>query len=228
MALAPKQQPPLGEHRALVREYLRRIALPFESVAGTIVRERLASEREEELLRPSLVLWACQACGGAARAAVPVAAAIALFERSMRLHDELAEEGALAQWGLGQSLNAGDALYAIAFRTLADDAVKPQRRLAATRIVARAVLEAIEGRNGAMTAAALASGALIAGASENLRRCFARAGRMLAGVTAASDSEGARAMAHRAVSAMHRCGIEAAHCATFEDLVAYQLEQRPQ
>jgi geranylgeranyl pyrophosphate synthase len=228
MALLPKRQRPWSEHRALVAEYLRKIALPFESVAGEILRERLASEREEELLQPSLVLWACGACGGDAHAAVPVAASISLFERSMQMHAELAHDGAQARWGLGQSLNAGDALYAVAFRTLADDAVKPQRRLVATRIVARGVLEAIAGRNGAMTGAALAAGAVIAGASETVRRCFARAGRLLSGIAAAHDRRSARAIGQQAASAIERCHIDAAHRATFDAVVAYLAEEKPE
>jgi hypothetical protein len=225
MALLSKRQPPLGEHRALVREYLRSIALPFESVAGAIVRERFTSEREEELLLPSLALWASVACGGDATAAVPIAASVSLFERSMRLHGELAEDGAPARWGLGQSLNAGDALYAIAFRTLAEDAAQPERRLAAARLVARAVLETIEGRTGAIPAATLAAGALVAGAPGRVRGHFARAGRLLAGIRSSHDSEWTQRLAQRALSAIDRGGVVAKDRTAFEDVVAYLCEK---
>ena len=77
------------------------------------------------------VLWACAAQTRDLADALPVAAAFDLFDRFMLLHDELADESAatVARWGLGQSLNAGDALYALAFRTLASDVQHPQRRL---------------------------------------------------------------------------------------------------
>ena len=224
MALLSRRQPPLNEHRAQLREYLRRIALPFESDAGSIVRERLAGEHEDELVRPSLALWACAACGGEARAAVPIAASIYLFERSMRLHDELAADRELARWGLGQSLNAGDALYAIAFRTLVENVGAPDRRLVAARVVARAVLEAIEGGSGAMTSAALAAGAIVAGAPETVWRRFARAGRLLAGITKTTGAARARKRGERAVCAIERWGVAAHHQAAFEELVAYLLD----
>jgi geranylgeranyl pyrophosphate synthase len=225
MALTSPRYPPLGEHRAHVREYLREIALPFESVAGTIVREQLAAEREAALLDPSLALWACAACGGPVPAAVPIAAAVALFESSMRLHDESAEARAPAHWGLGQSLNAGDALYAVAFRTLAENVVDPPRRLAAARTLARAVLEAIEGRLGAMQSGALAAGAIVAGAPVARVRALARTGRLLAGIERTRGTQRAARIGQRAISAIERCGIDAPHRAAFEELVAYLLDQ---
>jgi hypothetical protein len=224
MTLISRRHPPLGEHRAQVREYLRDIALPFESVAGTIVREQLASEREAELLRPSLAIWACVACGGSARGGLPVAAAIALFEGSARLHDQSAED-VRTRWGLGQSLNAGDALYAVAFRTLAENIVDPPRRLAAARTLARAVLGAIEGRLGAMESGALAAGAFVAGASRARATRLARAGRLLAGISWAAAAPRARRAGESALLAVERCGIDALHRAALEELVAYLLDQ---
>ncbi|MBV8149296.1 MAG: hypothetical protein JO092_09415 [Candidatus Eremiobacteraeota bacterium] len=224
MAVLSRRQPPLAEHRAHLREYLRKIALPFQSDAGSIVRERLADEREEELIRPSLALWACTACGGNERFAAPIAAAIYLFQRSMQLHDELAEGRGSARWGLGQSLNAGDALYAIAFRTLAENVGDPRRRLAAARLVARAVLEAIEERPGAMTSAALAAGAIVAGAPESVRCRLSRIGRLLAGISKAGEAKRTRARAERAVRALGRCRVDAPHQAAFEEFVAYLLD----
>ncbi len=137
-------------------------------------------------LRPSLLLWSCEAANGDLADALPVAAAFDLFDRFLILHDELADEAApaAARWGLGQSLNAGDALYALAFRSLAQDASQPQRRLETARLVAEAVLEAIEGRNDAvrdavLTSAALQAGAVIAGAPAAIVAAFAQAGRLL-------------------------------------------------
>ena len=243
MTAVSTPQPPLGEHRANVRDYLRGIDLPFESVAGTIVRERLATEDDEDLLRSSLVLWACAACGGDLRDALPVAASFHLFDRFVRLHDELVD-GSVEHWGLGQSLNAGDALYALAFRTLADGVIDAQRRLTVAGLVARAVLESIEGRNvdierpesdkllpqvrsvrrriAALTGAALGSGAIIAGANERVQRGFIRAGYLLA--VAASTVDDAK-LAHRigakANEAITRCGVELEHRNAFETVVAY-------
>lgn len=240
MTTVSTPQPPLGEHRANVREYLRGIELPFESVAGTIVRERLATEDDEDLLRSSLVLWACAACGGDLRDALPVAAAFHLFDRFVRLHDELVD-GSVEHWGLGQSLNAGDALYALAFRTLADGVVDAQRRLAVAGLVARAVLESIEGRHvdierpesnellpqlrsvrrrvAALTGAALGSGAILAGAHERVVRGFIRAGYLLAVASTVDDPKLARRVGSKACEAITRCGVDSQHRASFNDVI---------
>jgi hypothetical protein len=179
---------PLGNHRASIARYLRGIAFPGRSVASRIIEERVPSEYVLDPIRPSLLLWACAACDGNLDDALPVAAAFDLFDRFLLLHDELANESSpiAARWGLGQSLNAGDALYALAFRSLASDVSNPPPRLEAARLVGQAVLEAIErgdgdaARDAVLTAAALKAGAVIAEAPEKLTHAFADAGRCLA------------------------------------------------
>ena len=91
------------------------------SVAARIIAERLPGDSAGDPLRPGLVLWACAARSGDVDDALPVAAAFYLFDRFLVLHAELGSDtsSSVAQWGLGQSLNAGDALYALAFRALA-------------------------------------------------------------------------------------------------------------
>jgi geranylgeranyl diphosphate synthase type I len=155
-----------------------------------------------------LLLWACVANGGDTADALPVAAAFDLFDRFMLLHDELADVSAesIARWGLGQSLNAGDALYALGFRMLASDVGDPERRLEAARIAGEAVLEAIEGRETAMegrcalTGAALQAGAVIGGASGEVALAFASAGRALGMASETTDTGGARRFAQQALA----------------------------
>ncbi|MBV8489129.1 MAG: polyprenyl synthetase family protein [Candidatus Eremiobacteraeota bacterium] len=243
---------PLSDHRTRVLEYLRGIALPFTSVAGTIVAEYLSTAPERDLLRPSLVLWAADACGAPERDALPVAAAFALFDRFMELHDELVEPpeqaGSVARWGLGQSLNAGDALYALALRALAEDVVNADRRIAVASLVARAVLEAIEGRtidverqargarNGllaqvrsvrrrsaVLTGAALQAGAILGGAPENVVRGFDRAGRLLDAASAVprSDATLAARIALKATAAVGRCVSKKDALDRFEEAVRF-------
>jgi hypothetical protein len=178
---------PLRNHRAYISQYLRGIAFPDSSVAARIIEERRPGRYARDPIRPSLVLWACAARNGDLADARPVAAAFDLFDRFLLLHEELADESAatVERWGLGQSLNAGDALYALAFRSLAGDVKNPIRRLETARLVAAAVLEAIseddEGRRDAtLTGAALEGGAVIAGAPQSVARTFAKAGRLLA------------------------------------------------
>lgn len=202
---------PLSDHRARVAEYLRGIAFSNDCVAGRIIAHRLPMEHARRPLRPSLVLWACGAAGDDVTDAVPVAAAFDLFDRFMVLHDELAESrgSTVARWGLGQSLNAGDALYAMAFRALASDVVSPPRRLKAARLVGQAVLAAIEEPAGdtsahsGLTGAALYAGAVIGGAPERVARLFARAGRLV-GDAAQADAARAQRVMREAVALLAR------------------------
>jgi geranylgeranyl pyrophosphate synthase len=226
---------PLNVHRARVAEYLRGIASSFSSVAGRIIQERLPAQYAGDPVRPSLVLWACAACGGDRRDALPVAAALDLFDRFMVLHDELVEDSVatVARWGLGQSLNAGDALYALAFRTLAADVSNAARRLAIAKLVAQAVLEAIEARNDdvgrsaamrrnvVLTGAALRAGAMIAGASEQVAYAFARAGCLLGMAAIADDAALAHRTARKAVAAIRRCSPTVTDINAFEEVARY-------
>jgi geranylgeranyl pyrophosphate synthase len=194
------------------------------------------------------------ACEGNGDDAVPVAAAFEFFDRFMLLHDELVEDDAqtgqaLARWGLGQSLNAGDALYALALRALAEDVIDAGRRLEVAAFVARAILDAIEGRNvdvgrfsrgerdgffarirslrrrsAALSGAALQAGAAIAGASEEVRRGFDRAGRLLdaAAIAAASnESSIAERLVEKAVASVERCLEDSAQAENFAEVARY-------
>ena len=96
MTAAPRALP-LAPHRDRVDKYLRELEMPYTSLAGEIIARHL--ERERDLLRASLVLWACEACGGDTEVAVPTAAAIELFYRSETLRDELL--GGDPPYGLG-------------------------------------------------------------------------------------------------------------------------------
>ena len=246
----------MSEHRARIVAYLRNVALPLQSVAWTIIEEGRQAASDRLMLRPNLVLWACAACGGGPNDladALPIAAAFDLFDRFTLLHDELVEDEAasgrpdagpapvVARWGLGQSLNAGDALYAMALRALAQDVVDAERRLRVASLVARAVLEAIEGRStdveggagargllarvrsvrrrsAALTGAALESGALVAGASGTVCRGFNRAGRLLAATASSDDSPLAQRLAAKAVASIDRCIPDRRQLDAFERL----------
>lgn len=244
---------PLGEHRARVLEYLRGVAPPGPSVAGTIIEERRPAADRPLLLRPGLVLWACAACDGDLSDAVSVAAAFDLFDRFMLLHDELVEAppqanpGSLvARWGLGQSLNAGDALYAMALRALAQDVRDPQRRLRAAALVTRAVLESIEGRtsdieagtlgsgagllarvrsmrrrSAVLTGAALVAGAVIAEAAPATLQGFDRAGRLLDVAATSDDPAIARRLAGKSVAVVAGCIPDRRQLPSFEEVARY-------
>lgn len=220
---------PLANHRACIASYLRKIVSSGSSVAARIIEERLPERYAGDPLRPSLVMWACAASQGNMADAVPVAAAFDLFDRFLALHDELAGEPAaatVARWGLGQSLNAGDALYALAFRSLASDVSEPSRRLETARLVGEAVLEAIANggdetlRNAVLTAAALEAGAVIAGASELVVRDYAEAGRFLSAAARYDDAALAQRAGHQAVHVL-RPHASRSDIALFEEVTRY-------
>jgi len=222
---------PLDEHRANVARYLRGLDLSFAAVAGRIIAERLPPDGARDPVRPSLVLWACAANSADVADALPVAAAFLLFDRFMVLHAELADGSAptVARWGLGQSLNAGDALFALAFRTLASDVRHPQRRLEAARLVGEAVLEAIElpgdeTAHGVLTAAALHAGAIVGGADEPAAQSFARAGRLIGKSSAADDPARARRFGRQAVAAV-RPHARPEHLRAFEEVAVYVAQR---
>jgi hypothetical protein len=204
---------PLSAHRASLQRYLSGIEFSFNSVAGSIIAERLPVRYARDPVRPCLLLWACAANGGNIFDALPVAAAFDLFDRFMLLHDELAEVSAdtTARWGLGQSLNAGDALYALAFRSLASDVGSPACRLEVARLVGEAVLEAIEDRREdmqgrcALTGAALQAGAILAGAGPEVALTFARAGRALGMAGETTDADRAQRYAHQSIALLQSC-----------------------
>lgn len=197
---------PLSNHRARLAQYLSKVTFSSATVAGRIIEERRPLRHASNAVRPALVLWAGEACGGGCADAVPVGAAFDLFDRFLLLHEELTRESpTVARWGLGQSLNAGDALYALAFRSLAADVIDPVRRLEAARLVGEAVLAAIAretddaGRSAVLTGAALQCGAVIGGASGQAARAFLEAGKLLASDPLAATTPvrryvGARAM----------------------------------
>ncbi|WP_304458603.1 polyprenyl synthetase family protein [Alicyclobacillus sendaiensis] len=79
-------------------------------------------------IRPLLLLTAHAALGGDWRAALPAAVAIEYVHGFSLIHDDIEDQSPLrrgraslwAVWGVDRALNAGDALFALAFRTLAD------------------------------------------------------------------------------------------------------------
>lgn len=83
--------------------------------------------------RPLLCLLACRAAGGSWQEALPVAVAIELVHNFSLIHDDVEDNdptrrhrpAVWAVWGKPQAINAGDGLFAIAFRTVMDLASPP-------------------------------------------------------------------------------------------------------
>ncbi len=210
----------LSRYRSLIAEYMRERALPPSWLSGKMVAYHMGwvdeagrphAVKTGKLVRPSLCLWACAAFGEDAASALPVAAAIEWFHNFTLVHDDIQDgdrmrhgrETVWSLWGVAQGINAGDAMQALAFRSIAAGAVDPHRSLRATAVLADAGLVVIEGqcldlelegdlettlrgylrmvaaKTGALLGASLEAGAVIGGADEPVARLFRRAGRLL-------------------------------------------------
>lgn len=160
-------------------------------------------------IRPVLVLLAAEAAGGNWRAALPFAAAVELIHNFSLLHDDIQDRSPTrrgrptvwTQWGEAHAINAGDALFAYAFRALHRATLPAERILAAHDLLSATCihltqgqdadmdfeqrdtvtvdeyLAMIEGKTAALLAACAELGALAAGADVATRRAFFDYGR---------------------------------------------------
>lgn len=77
-------------------------------------------------IRPVLCLLSCAAAGGDWQQALPAAAAIELLHNFTLIHDDIQDHSATRRgrdtvwqiWGVAQAINAGDAMFALAHRSL--------------------------------------------------------------------------------------------------------------
>ena len=178
---------PLRRSSRPLRQYLRGIAFPPGSVAGGSSTSVCPDARCLAIpLRPSLVLWACAAGNGELADALPVSAAFDLFDHFFccTTSSPTVPRSTVERWGLGQSLNAGDALYATRVS-------QPCKHACRSRIGAynggassarpcsrRSRYATRSARNAVLTRAALQAGAVIArGAPKTMVVAFAKAGR---------------------------------------------------
>jgi hypothetical protein len=75
-----------------------------------------------KLIRPALVLLACEAAGGDAAQALPLAAGVQLLHDFTLIHDDIEDNSSTRRgrptlwslWGLAQGINAGDGMFVLA------------------------------------------------------------------------------------------------------------------
>lgn len=166
----PLTQPPLDALPSMLTTYPARVAVAMreEALASKSMTGRMSGyhmgwldehgrERPNvagKLVRPSLCLWACEACGGNADDAIPAATAVEWVHNFTLVHDDIQDGDrdrhgrptVWAVWGVAQAINAGDALHALAFRVLTRSVINPERRLCAVRALSTATLEVVEGQ----------------------------------------------------------------------------------
>lgn len=180
-----------------------RYHLGWEDAAGR------PAESTGKRLRPALCVLACEAAGGEAERAIPFASAVELVHNFSLVHDDVQDGDRLrhgrdtvwAVWGESQAINAGDALLALAHLSLTE--VAPDFFATVSHLLNERTLEMVEGqvmdiafegqvdvslddylamisrKTGALFDAALALGAVAAGASGEKVAALGRCGRQL-------------------------------------------------
>lgn len=116
-----------------------------------------AAKPAGKFLRPALALLACEALGGEWKRALPAAAAIELVHNFSLIHDDIQDRSDERRhratvwkiWGEAQAINAGDAMFSIAYLTalrLHSAGVNPHRTLRAIEIIANACVRLCDGQ----------------------------------------------------------------------------------
>ncbi len=110
-----------------------------------------------KLVRPTLLLLACECVGGNWRSALPAAAAVELVHNFSLIHDDI-EDGDEERrqrptvwrvWGEPQAINVGDAMHSmarLALTWLDDKVIAPKKILRAASILDKTCLELCEGQ----------------------------------------------------------------------------------
>ncbi len=164
-------------------------------------------------IRPLLLLLTTQAAGGNWQQALPAAASVELLHNFSLIHDDIQDNSPLRRgrptvwkkWGTAQAINAGDAMYTLAYAAMLDlqRTCSPQTTLQAAGILHRTCTQLtqgqhldmayetrptiteqeywamIEGKTASLLAACTELGALIAGANPFRRAAFSEFGRNL-------------------------------------------------
>ena len=163
---AAKLAPLLDRYGARIQAELRRALECSDLTHYGLMRYHLGWEdrsgRPEvgfrgKLLRPVLCLVSCEAVGGNAERALPLAAALELMHNFSLIHDDIEDHSPQRHgrdtvwrvWGVAQAVNAGDGMFAlahVALDRLSDMRVDAQRVLAATRLLDSASLRLCEGQ----------------------------------------------------------------------------------
>ncbi|MBC7222311.1 polyprenyl synthetase family protein [Candidatus Bipolaricaulota bacterium] len=152
----------LERYRPLIVEGLTK-AVGLDGPLGLLVRYPLGLSEADgapgpgiggKLLRPSLVLFSCEALGGEVREALPLACALELVHNFSLVHDDIQDgdefrRGKPTVWkvfGVGQAINSGDALLTLALRVALDAELPSASKIMAQETLVSATLRMIEGQ----------------------------------------------------------------------------------
>jgi geranylgeranyl diphosphate synthase, type I len=188
----------------LAKYHLGRVDADFRETA-------IDAARRGKRVRPSVAFLSCAAVGGDPRKAVPLAAALELLHNFTLVHDDIQDQSPSRRhrptiwklWGIGQAINAGDALFAAAQLALLRLDLPPDLRVRLAESFNRMTIEIVEGqvldlgfegrddisaedylrmiagKTSAIVRYAAWAGALVGGASDETANQFAKFGLAL-------------------------------------------------
>lgn len=203
-----------------MRQLVDSIPLPDAADFGTLLRYPFGWVDEHgqpysgaagKRIRPLLLLLSAQAAGGDWQTALPAAAAVEFLHNFSLIHDDIEDDSPTRHgratvwqvWGRANAINAGDALFALAYTALQRLTVPPEIALNVWAIFNRTNLDLtrgqhldmrfehqeivsvdeylsmIAGKSAALVAACAEMGALIGSGSEAVAAHFAEFGRNL-------------------------------------------------
>lgn len=139
----------LRETATEVDSAMRRwLAGPDETPLRLLEAMRYSLEAGGKRLRPALVLWSCELCGGSQESALPGAMAVECIHTFSLIHDDLpaldnddlrrGRPSSHKAFGEAAAILAGDALLALAFEILATDIEDAETAVASIRELAEA------------------------------------------------------------------------------------------
>lgn len=213
----------LGRYLLDVEQKMRQILttdLSEENKYGVMLRYALGwvdeednpyTEKTGKRLRPILLLLCAEAAGGNKDTALPAAAAVELLHNFSLIHDDIQDESDIRHnrptvwriWGRANAINAGDAMFTLAYSAMADLAshLSAELTLDAWRIFNATNLELtrgqhldmlfetqamvtveryismISGKSAALLAACAQIGALVATGDPNIANQYASFGK---------------------------------------------------
>lgn len=175
--------------------------------------EGAGPDAQGKRIRPLLVLLTCGAAGGDWTTALPGAAAVELVHNFSLIHDDIQDGSPLrhgrdtvwTKWGVAQAINAGDAMYTMAYSALSRlyATVSPEILPRAYEILEQACLDLtrgqyldlayekqdhlsvddywpmVEGKTAALLGGCTSLGSLVGGAGEAVQSRFLEYGRCL-------------------------------------------------
>lgn len=152
--------------RTAVSVELRKVVDSCPSTLGDMLRYHLGWQDEHgnscpcepgKSVRSTLCLLSCEAVGGEAAEVMPAAAAVELVHNFSLIHDDIEDDSyerhhrptVWRVWGQSQAINAGDAMFALAYLALhglEEKGISYQRISRATQVLSQACLELCEGQ----------------------------------------------------------------------------------